>query len=71
MKSLQALKQAQLDAVKQVQEVEQDIDSARRSIKDDFAPEDDGLFGEQRGNHPPETPEVPKDNPATRTEDKD
>lgn len=52
--SIEALKkQGKLTA----DETNEQIEHITRTIKEDFEPEDEGLYGEQRANHPPEQSE--------------
>ena len=53
MESLKALKIAKEQAEKEAENIEEKVHEAAREIKEDFGPEDEGLFGEQHGNHPP------------------
>lgn len=54
MASLEALKtEAQSSADTANQQVDE-IKHIGNAIREDFEPEDEGLFGEQHGNHPPE-----------------
>ncbi len=57
--SLEALKKQGKLAVDETQD---QVEQITRSIKEDFEPDDEGLFGEQTANHPP--PENDDDTPS-------
>jgi len=65
MESLKSLKIAKEAAESETVNVGQQISDAVHCIKDDFDPEDEGLFGEQHCNHPTEhnSDESPKSEP--------
>lgn len=54
MASLEAIKNAKEEGEKSAQEATEEVAKIQRAIKDDFEPEDEGLFGEQHSKHPPE-----------------
>lgn len=61
--SLKALNIAQQQAQKDLASVGERVGERAHqlaaSIREDFEPEDEGLFGDQRSNHPPEPPVPP------------
>lgn len=71
--SLEALKIAKQEAEQKVDEVSKEITNVGITINENFAPEDDGVFGDQSSNHPPannethnETDEHQRDNSDIR-----
>lgn len=64
LESLKALKIAKEEAEAKAREAGEEINKIARAPLPDPEPEDEGLYGEQRANHPPETTESTHEAPA-------
>lgn len=54
MASLKALRIAKEKAEAEVLSAGEEVEKLVQEIREDFPPEDEGLYGEQHANHPPE-----------------
>ncbi len=54
MASLEAIKKAKEDGEETAREASESLTKVQQVIREDFEPEDEGLFGEQHAKHPPE-----------------
>ncbi len=56
LESLKTLNTTRQEAEQEAVEAGRQILDSVHDIRDDFEPEDEGLFGDQRANHPPSAP---------------
>lgn len=66
LESLKALKAAKQAAEQEAGDVSDQVAVTERLIKEDFEPDDEGLFGDQQANHPPAETDNPTAHPDAR-----
>lgn len=64
LESLRALNLARQSAENELNSIGESAQQLKAEIREEFAPEDEGLFGDQRANHPLPPPETPAVTPA-------